>query len=60
MFALVPAIFAEFYIPAQFINYGNAAEAARNIMAHERPFRLGLASDLAVFAADIALTTAGS
>lgn len=58
LFALVPAIFAEFYVPAQLIVYNNAAETARNIVAHERLFRLGIASNLIVFAVDVVLITA--
>jgi len=58
LFALVPAIFAEFYVSGQLIVYNNAAETARNIMAHERLFRLGIASNLIVFATDVVLLTA--
>jgi hypothetical protein len=58
LFAILPAIFAEFYVPAQLIVYNNAAETARNIMAHERLFRLGIASNLIVFAVDVVLITA--
>lgn len=58
LFALIPALFAEFYVPAQLIAYNNAAETARNIMAHERLFRLGIASNLTVFAVDVVLITA--
>jgi hypothetical protein len=58
LFALVPAIFAEFYVPAQLIVYNNAAETARNLAAHERLFRLGTASNLIVFAVDVVLITA--
>jgi len=58
LFALIPAIFAEFYVPAQLFVYNNAAETARNIMAHERLFRLGIASNLIVFATDVVLLTA--
>jgi hypothetical protein len=47
------ANFAEFYVPAQIIVYNNAATTARNIMAHERLFRLGVARDLIVFALDV-------
>jgi hypothetical protein len=57
LFALVPAIFAEFYVSSQLI-VDNAAETALNIMAHERLFRLGIASNLTVFAVDIVLITA--
>ncbi len=58
LFALVPAIFAEFYVRNQLIVLNNAAETARNIMAHEGLFRLGIASNLIVFATDVVLLTA--
>ncbi|MDQ6689321.1 MAG: DUF4386 domain-containing protein [Gemmatimonadota bacterium] len=57
LFGQVPAIFGEFYVPGQLIDYNNAAETARNIIAHERLFRLGIASNLVVFAADVILIT---
>jgi hypothetical protein len=56
--ALIPAVFAEFYVRGQLLVSGNAAQTALNIAAHERLFRLGIASNLAVFAIDIALITA--
>lgn len=55
--ALVPAIFAEFYVRGQLVA-PDAAQTALNIGTHERLFRLGIASNLAVFALDIALFTA--
>lgn len=58
LFALPPAIFAEFYVRAQLIAFNNAAQTARNIMAHERLFRLGTASNLTVFAVDVVLIVA--
>jgi len=58
LLALAPAIFAEFYVGGQLIVSNNAAETARNIMAHERLFRLGTASNLSVFALDVVLITA--
>jgi hypothetical protein len=58
LFALIPANFAEFYVPGQLIDYDNVAETARNIMAHERLFRLGIASNLIVFSVDVVLITA--
>jgi hypothetical protein len=58
LFALPPAIFAEFYVRSQLIAFGNAAQTAQNIMAHERLFRLGIASNLTVFAVDVALIIA--
>ena len=56
--ALPPAIFAEFYVRAQLIAVDNAAQTAQNIMAHERLFRLGIASNLTVFAIDVVLIIA--
>jgi hypothetical protein len=58
LFALPPAIFAEFYVRGQLIVFDNVAQTARNIMAHERLFRLGIASNLAVFAVDVVLIVA--
>src|SRR5712691_1435264 len=58
LFALPPAIFAEFYVRTQLIAFDNAAQTARNIMAHERLFRLGTASNLTVFAVDVVLIIA--
>ena len=55
--ALAPAIFAEFYVRGQLVVSGDAAQTALNIVAHERLFRLGIASNLAVFALDVALIT---
>ena len=58
LFALPPAIFAEFYLRTQLIAFDNVAQTARNIMAHERLFRLGTASNLTVFAVDVVLIVA--
>ena len=58
LFALVPAIFAEFYVGGRLIVSDNAAQTALNIVAHERLFRLGIASNLTVFAVDVVLFTA--
>jgi Domain of unknown function (DUF4386) len=58
LFALPPAIFAEFYVRTQLIAFDNAAQTARNITAHERLFRLGTASNLTVFAVDVVLILA--
>ena len=58
LFALVPAIFAEFYVRANLVVFDNAAQTAMNIVGHERVFRLGIASNLTVFAVDVALITA--
>jgi hypothetical protein len=58
LLALVPAIFAEFYVRAHLIVFHDAAQTALNIVGHERVFRLGIASNLTVFAIDTALITA--
>lgn len=57
LFALVPAVFAEFYVSGRLVS-ANAITTAQNIIAHERLFRVGLASNLIVFAADVLLVTA--
>src|SRR5256884_1553439 len=58
LLALPPAIFAEFYVRTRLLAFDNAAQTARNIMAHERLFRLGIASNLTVFVVDVALIIA--
>jgi hypothetical protein len=58
LFALPPAIFAEFYVRTRLVAFDNAAQTAQNIMAHERLFRLGTASNLTVFALDVVLIIA--
>src|SRR5437867_1188099 len=58
LFALPPAIFAEFYVRAHLIAFGDAAQTARNITANERLFRLGTASNLTAFAIDVVLIIA--
>ena len=57
LLALPPAIFAEFGVLGRLVS-SDAAETARNIVAHERLFRLGIASNLGVFALDVALIAA--
>jgi hypothetical protein len=57
VFALVPAVFAEFYVSGRLVS-DNAVVTAQNIIAHERVFRLGIASNLLVFATDVVLVTA--
>lgn len=57
LLALPPAIFAEFFSRGQLVVLGNAAETAQNIVAHERLFRLGIASNLTVFSVDVVLIT---
>ncbi len=58
LIALLPAVFAEFYARGRLVVAGNAAQTALNIVAHQRLFRLGIASNLAVVAIDLALITA--
>src|SRR3954451_6775268 len=58
LFALAPAVFAEFYVRGHLVAFGDVAQTAQNIVAHERLFRLGIASNLTVFAADIVLIVA--
>jgi hypothetical protein len=54
---IAPAVFAEL-VPASLLDYNDAAETARNIIAHERLFRMAIASNLAAFAADAILIAA--
>lgn len=58
LLAIPLALFAEFYVFGKVLVDNNAAETARNIIANERLFRLGIASNLAVFALDVVLITA--
>jgi Domain of unknown function (DUF4386) len=58
LFALAPAVFAEFYVSGRLMVSDNAIATAQNIIAHERLFRLGIASNLLVFATDVLLVTA--
>ena len=57
LLAMVTAVFG-FWVRGSLIVSGNVAETARNIMASERLFRLGIASDLLTFIIDIVLITA--
>lgn len=57
LLALPPAIFAEFYIPLQLVVRADMGATARNIIAHQSLYRLGIASSLLVFALDIGLIT---
>jgi hypothetical protein len=58
LLALPPAIFAEFFVRGRLIVSGDAVLTAQHIVTHERLFRLGIASNLTVFAIDIVLITA--
>lgn len=58
LFAMATGVFAEFYVRGTLIVADNAAETARNIIAHERLWRLGIASSLLAALADVALIAA--
>ena len=58
LFSMVMGIFADSYARGHLIVPDNAVETARNIMAHERLFRLGIASYLLSQMSDVALITA--
>lgn len=57
LFAMATAVLG-FSIRGSLVVPGNAAETARNIIASEGLFRVGIASDLMTFVADIVLITA--
>lgn len=52
------ANFAEFYVDSKLIVDGDSAKTAANIIASERLFRLGIASNLFTFAAVVPLIVA--
>jgi hypothetical protein len=58
LFSMAVGVFADSYVRGHLIIPDNAAETARNIMAHERLFRLGIASYLVSQMTDVALITA--
>jgi hypothetical protein len=55
---MATGLFAELYVRSNLIVSGNAAETARNIMASERLFRIGIACDLITFTGDVVLVVA--
>lgn len=57
LLAMVSAVLG-FYIRGDLIVSGSAAETAHNIVASERLFRIGIASDVVTFVTDIVLITA--
>src|SRR5262249_47064679 len=58
LFSMAAGIFTEAFGRGQLIVPYNAAETARNIVAHERLFRLGIASYVLSQASDVALISA--
>jgi hypothetical protein len=58
LFSLAIEVVSEFRIKPQLIVAGNPAETARNILAHEQLFGLGIACDLIYAAGTVVLLTA--
>jgi len=58
LLAMAAGIFAELYLRGRLIVPGNVAQTAHNILASERLFRIGTATNLIVFAGDAALLVA--
>src|SRR5436309_667356 len=58
LFTIAVVVFVNFGIHDRLIVAGNAAETARNILAHERLFRIGIAGDLIYCAGVVVLLTA--
>jgi hypothetical protein len=58
LFTMATANFAEFYARGRLIVAGDAAQTARNIVASERLFRLGIVSNLITFASVVVLVWA--
>jgi hypothetical protein len=58
LFTLATVVFANFAIHERLIVAGNAAETARNILAHGRLFRISIACDLIYCAGVVVLLTA--
>jgi hypothetical protein len=58
LFAMATAVFAELYVRGRLVVPDDAAETTRNIMAHERLWRLGIASFLLCLLTDVALIAA--
>ncbi len=58
LFAMALSMFAEGYIGGRLIVPRNAADTARNILAHELLFRIGIACSLIIVVSDVTLITA--
>ena len=58
LISLVPVVFVRLVSTSVLIVEGNAAETARNIMAHERLFRISITCDLIYWAGVVVLLTA--
>ncbi|MDB4913846.1 MAG: hypothetical protein JWM95_1490 [Gemmatimonadetes bacterium] len=55
LLAIPLAIFSEFYVSGRLVVRDDVQATARNILAHEGMFRVGIASNLMVFAIDVVL-----
>ena len=57
LIAMATGLFAEFYVhfPSSLVVNGDAATTARNIMAKERLYRIGIANNIFTFAIDVSL-----
>lgn len=58
LFAMAAAMFEEGYVRGTLIVADNAVVTAQNIMAHKTLFRVGIATDLLIFASDTTLIAA--
>jgi Domain of unknown function (DUF4386) len=58
LFAMAASVFSEAYVRGSLVVANDAATTAQNIMAHERLFRLGIASELITFICTLGLLTA--
>ena len=58
LFTILTANLTEFYVRRRMMVPGDALKTAGNIAAHEQLFRIGIASDLLMFAGNIALVVA--
>jgi len=55
---MAAGFFSQAYVPSQIIVAGDAAATAGNIVASEQLFRIGIATDVLIFAADIVMAVA--
>jgi hypothetical protein len=58
LLAIMTAAFGEFYVRARLVVPNDTVQTAQNILANERLFRLGIASDLATYVIDVVLIAA--
>jgi len=58
LFTMATAVFAAFYVESRIIVYNDAAQTASNIIASERLFRIGIASELITWAGVVVLILA--